>query len=143
MKKRPDPYLRCQPWKIAMVFGPIERILHRLEADGTIEAAGSKIVFYEDGNSGWYDMIAALRGIIEFHQIAAARHQLPATVESLIRFANKLEAGSPIFESDLAAVRANIESCKQQAMKLRVSQATDVLQTIRISMEMDKLKEAA
>lgn len=143
MKKKPDPLLKTQPWKVISVFWPIERILHRLETDGTVDAAGRQIVFYEDGNSGWYDLVAALRGVIEFHQLAEARYKLPAAVEALIRFANKLDASSPIFETDLAAVRASIESCKRQAMSLRLSQATDILQTVRISMAMDKLKEAA
>lgn len=143
MKKKPDPYLRCMPWKAAMVFGPIERILHRLETDGTVDAAGRQIVFYEDGNGGWYDMIAALRGVIEFHQLAAARYRIPASVESMVKFANKLDAGSPIFIEDIAAVRRDIDSCTRQAMSLRLSQAQDVLQTVRISMAMDKIKEAA
>lgn len=126
-----------------MVFSPIERILHRLETDGTVDAAGRQIVFYEDGNAGWYDMVAALRGVIEFHQLAAARYRLPATVDAMIRFANKLECGSPIFETDISAVRHDIDSCTRQAMNLRLSQAQDVLQTVRISMEMNKLKVAA
>jgi signal transduction histidine kinase len=42
----------------------------------------------------------------EFHQLAQSRHGYPADVEALIKFANKLEAGAPIFEADLAQVRA-------------------------------------
>lgn len=143
MKRKPDPLLRTQPWKVTMVFGPIERILHQIETDGTINVAGRQVVFYEDGNAGWYDAIAALRGVIQFHELAASRHNLPIDLQAMTKFANKLDAGMLIFDRDIAAVRACITDCKRQALQLRVSQAQDIVDTIRISMEMDKLKEAA
>lgn len=136
MKRKPDPLLRTQPWKIAAVFGPIERILAQLEIDGTIEVAGRQVVFKEDSRNGWYDAVEALRGVIEFHQLAQSRHDHPANVDALIKFANKLEAGAPIFEADLDQVRADIASCMRQAMQLRVSQAEDIVQTIQISMRL-------
>ena len=143
MRRNPDPLLRTQPWRMTMVFGPIERILHRLESEGTVEVAGRHVVFKEDGRGGWYDAVAALRGVIEFHQLAQSRYGYPADVEALIKFANKLEAGAPIFEADLAQVRACIASCKRQALQLRLSQADDIVKTIQISMRLDSIKEAA
>lgn len=143
MKRRLDPLLRTQPWKITSVFGPLERILHRLEADGTVETDGRHIVFKEDGRGGWYDAVEALRGVVAFHQLAESRHGIPATVDALNRFANKLDSGAPIFEEDLEAVRADIASCKRQALQLRISQATDIVDTIRISNEMEKIRRAA
>jgi hypothetical protein len=138
MKRKPDPLLRTQPWRMIMVFGPIERILHGLETDGTVEVAGPHVVFKEDGRGGWYGAVAALRGVIEFHQLAQARYGLPVDVEALIKFANKLEAGSPIFEGDVAQARACIASCKRQAGPLRISQANDIVQTVQISMLLEK-----
>lgn len=143
MKRRPDPLLRTQPWKVLTVFGPIERILHRLEADGTVEVAGRHVVFKEDGAGGWYDAVAALRGVIQFHQLAESRHGLPVSVEAMIRFTNKLDTAAPIFEADITAIRECIANCKRQALYLRVSQAQDIVDTIRISVEIDKLKVAA
>lgn len=143
MKRRYDPLLRTQPWRMTMVFGPIERILHRLESEGTVEVAGRHVVFKEDGRGGWYDAVAALRGVIEFHQLAQSRYGYPADVEALIKFANKLEAGAPIFEADIAQVRACIDSCKRQALQLRLSQADDIVKTIQISMRIDSTKESA
>lgn len=139
-RRKPDPMLRTQPWRITAVFSPLERILHRLEVDGTVETTGRMIVFREDGAGGWYDLVAALRGIIEFHDIASRRFRLLADTDAMTRFANKLEAGAPLFESDMRAVRNNIDSCKRQAMNLRVSQAVEIVQTIQISNE---LKRAA
>lgn len=134
--------LSAQPWKISTVFDPIERILHRLEADCTIDSAQGRPVFYEDGHSGWYDLVEAIRGLIDFHQIAEARHGIAADTDGLIRFANKLHSSAPIFEQDLALVRANIDTCKRQALRLTIDEATDIVQTIRIGMELDKLKPA-
>ena len=139
MKRKPDPLLRTQPWRMTMVFGPIERILHRLESEGTVEVAGRHVVFKEDGRGGWYDAVAALRGVIEFHQLAQSRYGYPADVEALIKFANKLEAGMPVFETDLAAVRENIATCKRQAMALRVSQAASLIDAVRIGAEVERL----
>lgn len=135
--------MSAQPWKVQMVFGPIEQILHRMQADGTIDCAQGRPVFFEDGRGGWYDLVAALRGVIEFHQIAEARHGIPADVEGMIKFANKLHVSAPIFEEDIAATRANIESCKRQALRLTLEEATDIVRTIQIGAELDKIKEAA
>jgi hypothetical protein len=134
--------LSAQPWKISTVFDPIERILHRLEADCTVDSAQGRPVFYEDSHRGWYDLVEALRGLIDFHQIAETRHGIAADTDGLIRFANKLHSSAPIFEQDLAQVRADIDTCKRQALRLTIDEATDIVQTIRISMELDKIKPA-
>jgi len=137
--KRFDPLLRTQPWKVLAVFSPLERVLHRLEVDGTVEAAGRQIVFKEDGKGGWYDLPAALEGVVQFHELATLKHGIPADVDAMRRLGNKLNSGSPIFESDVSAVRSCILSCKQQAMKLRASQAQSLVDTVRISAELDRI----
>lgn len=134
--------LNTQPWKVDGVFGPIERILHRLEADCTIDSAQGRPVFHEDTKGGWYDVVEALRGVIAFHQLAEVRHGIAADVDGIIRFANKLHSGAPIFEQDLALVRANIDTCKRQALRLTIDEADDILQTIRIGMAFDQIKPA-
>ncbi|MBI2307549.1 MAG: hypothetical protein HYU78_09615 [Rhodocyclales bacterium] len=143
MKRKPDPLLKTQPWRILGVFSPLERVLHRLEVDGTVETDGRHVVFREDGRGGWFDIVSALRGVIEFHQIATARYGHPADVDALEKFTNKLHAGSPIFEDDLVAVRASIASCKSQAMRLRVSQAADILKTVQVGAELDRIGRKA
>ena len=137
--KRLDPLLKCQPWKVLCVFQPLEQVLTRIEKDGTIDVAGRQVVFKEDMRGGWYDMVAALRGVIEFHELAEKLHGVPANVEAMRKFANKLEASMPIFEQDIADVRECILSCWKQAMTLRVSQATSIVDTVRIGAEMERL----
>ena len=140
MRRPYDPRLKAQPWKIFCVFEPLESVINRLEIDGTVDTVGRHVVFHETSRGEWYDLPAALRGVIDFHRIATERHGLQADVSALERFANKLDAGSPIFESDIVAVRAGIASCKRQAMHLRVSQAVEIVDLVRVRAEVDRLK---
>lgn len=137
-RKPYDPLLRTQPWKVLAVFAPLERLLHRIETDGTVDVAGRQIIFREDGEGGWYDLPAAMCGVAEFHDIAARRYGIPADTAALWKLAAKLDAGSPVFESDIAAVRESIVECKRQALSLRVSQANDIIKTIQIAEHLEK-----
>lgn len=141
-RTKPDPLLRTQPWKVHDVFSPIERVLHRIEADGTVDAAGATIVFREESRGGWYDLVAALTGVIEFHQLATIRYGIPCDVAPMVRFATKLEHGAQLFQADVDSVRRAIDCCKAQALQLRVSQANDIVNTVRISMAMDHVRTA-
>ncbi len=137
LRRRPrqvgDLPMATQPWRIVAVFGPIERILHRLDADGTIDAAQGRPVFYEDASAGWYESVAAIRGLVHFHELAAERLNEQADVLGLVRLANKLDTGAPLFESDLEAARRSIETCKRQALRLTINAASEMLQTVQIS----------
>lgn len=139
MKKKPDPLLRTQPWRALAVFSPLEDVLRRLEKDGTVDAIGKRIVFTEASHSDRYDLPEAIRGVVDFHRLAREKYNLPVEVDAMARFAAKLDAGSPIFEADIAAVRANIESCRQQAYQLRISQAVYLLDAVRIGAEVERL----
>jgi hypothetical protein len=134
---RSDPLLRVMPWRIFAVFHPIERVLDRMERDGTVDAVGGAAVFREP--SGWYDLVAAIEGVIDFHRLAEARHRIPCQIAALERLAKKLNLGAPLFQSDIDAARADITACKRQAAQLRLSQATDIIETVRIQMELDRL----
>src|SRR6185369_9755919 len=95
MKKRgarikpTDPLLRAEPWRVSLVFDPIEAVLSRLEIDGTITTApNGSAVFIEPGHNEWYDTAEALRGIVEFHEIASNRRGEVASVDGLRRLAD-------------------------------------------------------
>lgn len=134
--------LMCCPWKINAVFYPLDRIMHRLEAEGTVDVAQGKAVFNEDMRGGWYEMAPAIEGVVQFHQLASSRHGIQADTAGLEKLAKKLDYASPLFDSDITAARASIESCKRQALMLTIDQADDLLRTVRISMEVDKIKPA-
>jgi len=135
--------LSARPWKVQSVFAPIERVLHRMQSDGVIDCAQGRPVFHEDGRGGWYEVVEALRAVIQFHQLAEARHGIEAEVDGMIRLTNKLDLAAPIFEEDIAAVYADIESCKRQALRLTIDEADDIVKTIQISIEFDKIKLAS
>jgi len=140
MNRRPyDPKLKHQPWRIFAVFHPLESVLDRLERDGTVDAVGRQIVFREESAGELYDLPAALRGVIEFHQLAEVKYGIDSETGALERFANKLEYGMPVFAADLDAVRENIATCKRQAMALRVSQAASLIDAVRIGAEVERL----
>lgn len=133
-----DIRLAATPWKIANVFAPIERVLGRLDIDGTIDVAQGRAVFREDMKGGWYEVVPALRGVVDFHALAAQRHGLQIDLTPLTKLANKLELGSPLFESDVTAVRTCIAECKRQAAKLTTNQADSILRTVQISVAMEE-----
>ena len=139
MKKKPDPRLRTVPWRAMAVFSPLETVLNRLEKDGTVDAVGKQIVFTEESRGDRYDLPEAIRGVVDFHRIAQEKYGLPAEFDALDKFANKLDAGSPIFESDLSDVKREIETCRQQAYQLRISQAVYLLDAVRLGSEVDRL----
>lgn len=135
--------LACCPWKITAVYYPLDRILHQIESDGTVDVIQGKAVFNECMRGEWYEMAPAMEGIIEFHELANSRHGHKADTSGISRLAKKLEYASPIFESDIEAAKKSIDSCKREALKLTLDQAQDILDTVRISSELEKLKEAA
>lgn len=135
--------MACRPWKIAAVFYPLDRILHQIEANGTVDVIQGKAVFKECMRGEWYEMSPAMEGIIQFHDLANLRHGLSADTSGISRLAKKLEYAAPLFEADIEAARRSIESCKREALRLTLDQAQDLLDTCRISTEMDKIKEAA
>ena len=80
-----------------------------------------------------------MRGVIEFHQLAEVKYGIEGETSSMEKFANKLQYGMPVFEQDLAAVRENITACKRQAMALRISQSTSLIDAVRIGAEVERL----
>ena len=143
MKHKPDPRLRAQPWRAMFVLSPLEKVIQRIDQDGTVDAVGKQIVFTEESKGDRYDLPEAIRGVVEFHRLAMEKYGLPVEVDTMEKFANKLDNGAPVFESDIEAIRREIETCRQQAYQLRVSQAIELLNIVRISAELDKLKGKA
>lgn len=129
--------LALMPWKVAAVWAPLEQVLARIELDGTVETAMGKPVLHDDANSGWYEIAPAVEGIAQFHEIAASRHGWAIDLRPLHQMAAKLRYGTPIFASDISAVRACAETCKRHAMQLTGREAEDILQTVRIGVAME------
>jgi len=136
MKRKPDPLIRTMPWRASVTLAPLEDVLKRLENEGTVDAVGKQIVFSVSGRKKLNDLPAAMLGLANFHRLAREKFGIPAEYEPIEKMANKLNAGSPIFESDVDAVKRAIESCRKQIYQLRISQAADLVRTVSIA---DKL----
>lgn len=120
-----------RPERLHDVWSPLERILNEMERTGEIEVArNGRPVLMEAGK--WYELVPALRGLMDFHELAAHRYQLQVDLNALRKLANKLDAGAPIFEQDLNQVRACIAQCKHTAASLTVAQAIDLVRTVQI-----------
>lgn len=121
-KANPDNVrLKAMPWKVADVFRPLETIIRQIEREGTVEACQGRPVFREESRGGWYEFVPALKGVIDFHQLAAERKGITIDCTQLTKFAKKLDAGMPL---TLGEAKAN-------------------LRDVRIKFEMEKMKEAA
>lgn len=68
---RADLPLRLIPWNIHGVWAPIDRILAKLEIDGTAEYSGGEPVLYDPGTNDWHNSAQDIRGIAEFYDVAA------------------------------------------------------------------------
>lgn len=143
MRKKPDPIIKTQPWKVLAVYSPIEQIIDRLEIDGTVLTAGRQIIFSDASCNEVHDAIESLMGIIDFHKIANDRFEVKADYAAIEKLANKLEAGMVIFDTDLHAIRAAINSCKRQMLSMRVSQAESLVRDVQLGIEFDKIKRRA
>lgn len=125
-----DPFLRTCPWRITCVFQPLEAVLHRIEADGEIEAVRGQPVFHVPHAREWFDVAAAIQGVIEFAELARVRHGIAASVGGLRKLANKLDSGSPLFPADIEAARGDIDFCQRAWQGLRVSQADKLIEEV-------------
>lgn len=144
MRKKFDPLLKTMPWKLTATFDPLERVLHQIRSTGTVQIDDSRqVVYREDAREGYYDVVPAIQGIIEFFEIAATRHGISVDVQPFRKLAHDLDTGADLYEDDLDLVSDCINACKKAALGLRLSQADDIVKTIQISMEMEKLGEAA
>lgn len=119
------------------VWSPVESLLESIERTGCAVMAGRKVVMPCE-EEGWYSAIPALRGLLDYHRLVGERIGIPADYAPLEKLANKLDAGSPLFEGDIASARAAVESCKRQAMSMTTDVARDVSRTISIRIAMKK-----
>ncbi|QEL64743.1 hypothetical protein OTERR_12670 [Oryzomicrobium terrae] len=144
-KPKADPdgvRLAVMPWKIDAVFAPLERVLSRIDIDGTVDTAKGRPVFREDSRGGWYEVAEALQGIIDFHRIAAGRFGWGIDLAPLERLHRKLDLDSPLLENDLASARVCIDTLKRHATTLTLGQAKGLLRDAKIGWELEKITEA-
>lgn len=132
--------LRAEPWKVAAVFGPLERILDELECEGTVSAMPNGTPIFQDTNDGcWYEMVPALIGFVDAYEIHQSRCGRAMPLEPLRLLARKLEVGMPLFDTDTVPARAALATLKAETMNMRADYARDLVQTVRIQVELEQV----
>jgi len=138
-RKRGDLPLRLLPWNIHGVWAPLDRILAKLELDGTAEYSGGEPVLYDPGTNDWHNSAQAIRGIAEFYQIAARRKGWPAVqTEPITRFARLLELDDEITQQDIDDVRSCSVVLRTLAGSLTLREARAYLDETCIKIEVEK-----
>ena len=143
--KRGDLPLRLLPWNIHGVWAPLDAILSRLEKDGTAEYSGGEPVLYDPGTNDWHNSAQAVRGIAEFHEVAALRKGWTVDTEPITRFARRLETDDEITQQDIDDVRACAATLRRLSGSLTLREARAYLDEtcIRIEVEKAGLTESA
>ena len=131
--------LKAQPWKIKLVFGPLENILDQLERDGTVDGTTDDTPIFKDESDGhWYCTVSALNGVIEAYEIHERRHSRSLNLEPLRILSNKLKYGMPIFQSDTDAARACLNRMRLETMQMTADYARQLINDFRIKEELQR-----
>ncbi|ENO80913.1 hypothetical protein B447_10618 [Thauera sp. 27] len=137
-RKRGDLPLRLLPWNIHGVWAPLDRILAKLELDGTAEYSGGEPVLYDPGTNDWHNSAQAIRGIADFHEVAALRKGWTINTEPITRFARLLELDDEITQQDIDDVRSCSVVLRTLAGSLTLREARAYLDETCIKIEIEK-----
>lgn len=135
---RADLPLRLIPWNIHGVWAPLDAILSRLEKEGTIEVAAGEPVLYDPGTNDWHNSAQAVRGIADFHEVAALRKGWIINTEPITRFARLLESDDEIAQQDIDDVRACAGVLRRLSGSLTLREARAYLDETCIRIEVEK-----
>lgn len=131
-----SPTLAERPEHLHETFRPLDRVLDQIEADGEIETARGYPVFQDD--RGWYEIAPAVEGIVDFHEIIQHRTGRPIDLGPLRTLASRLKNGVLLDLADIKRTRQCIAACKTHAASLTIAEASDILNSIRISWVLEK-----
>ncbi len=135
---RSDLPLRLIPWNIHAVWAPLFKILDRLEKDGTAEYANGEPVLYDAGTAEWHNSAQAIRGIADFHEVAARRKGWPAIdTDPIHRFARLLEGNADITDQDINDVRACSVALIKMSGEITLGEARSYLDETCIRIEIE------
>ena len=145
---RPRPQgavkLRTQPWRVAAVFSPLEAILRQIEETGTVTTDVQGMPIFKDANDGtWYATCPAIGGVIDAYATHEIRSGRPMPLESLRRFAKKLEYSSPLTDEDCDAVKRDLITLRRETMAMTVDYAASLVRTTQIKIELESQERRA
>lgn len=135
----PAAGLRLQPWRLNMLFNPVERILDRLEAgdafdlneDGELETQ-----YHEVGHAFSVDM--TIHTLIEVYEIAAMRAPAKCPgIAPLRHLRSRLADDEGLTSADIEASRSCLAALRRYAASLPSTELIDVMRTLALKAQLD------
>ncbi|SIT50492.1 conserved hypothetical protein [Paraburkholderia piptadeniae] len=132
--------LRTQPWKVAAVFGSVEKILDQLDTDGTITTAEDGTpLFRDDSDQCFYEMAPSLRGLTDAFDLHSSRNTRPVTTAGLLALLAKLEAKEEVDDDDIAIARESVRLMRAESMNFTADYANQIVRDTQIKFELERL----
>ncbi len=137
---RGNAMLRHQPWKVAAVFGSVEKIIEQLDTDGTITTDEDGMPLFRDDFDGcFYAMAPSLRGLTDAFDLHSTRNNRPTTTAGLLALLAKLEAKEEVDDDDIAKARASVGMMRAEAMNFSAHYADRIVRDTQIKLELEGL----
>ena len=123
--------------KAALVFGPLDAIIDRLEADGTAltDERGNPVAI--DLNGEEYDAAGGIEGLIWHLEIHASRHGLTLPLDPLRELQIAFKYIKPIMPSTVAKLREALPVLRRAMADANQEEQIDILRTVQIRAELE------
>ena len=141
--KRRNKAYKPRPVRTPMLVGselvlrPLERIIDRLEIDGTNDVDGRGTPVIQDGNGEWYDAAGGLEGVQWHFEMMATRHGLTLPLDGLRELVIALRYCVPVKASTMAKLRDALPVLRRAMATADKDDQVDLLQQTRIKAEME------
>lgn len=123
-----------------LAYHPIESVLKQL-ASGEIECTRDGTPIHEDiGDGTAYQVTPAMRGWVSTMERIHAHYNHPVDFTALIRLCNKLDAGMPITQHNLAECIELVATSKAAYKNMDVYEVKSLVNTEMIAFEFERLK---
>lgn len=139
-----DVKLSTQPWRVAAMFGPLEAVIRQIEESGTVTTDVQGMPIFKDANDGtWYATCPAIEGVIDAYATHEIRSGRAMPLDSLRRFAKKLEYSSPLTDEDCAAVKRDLITLRRETMAMTIAYASSLVTTTQLKIELEQQERSA
>lgn len=122
---------------------PFEQALDRLIEKGEIETDNTGMLIFKDGAGNNQSFVSSLKVYIEVIEIYCNRHKLTFNTKPLHVLQNRMFEARGFDEEEIIEARKTLDICKQIICKINPKDLMDILNSVRISMKMEKVTEGS
>jgi len=135
--------LRFEPWRLPELFGPVEMILDRIEAEEAFEVAEDGLPTVHFAVTGEMLPVSGLFPVLAEIFVIAAHRTLGACpgVEPLHLFADKLDQEADITEAGIQSCRTCLAALRRYAETLHFAELQDLMQIAMLKVAMDEAED--